>query len=74
MKALSFNYVAVPQNTDSEKFIIFYSNLHCYDSVVVDAKSFDDACEIARMFSCVHSVIILGVFSQSSYIKLHPYE
>ena len=57
-----------------EKFIIFYSNLHCYDSVVVDAKSLDDACEIARVFSRVHSVTILGVFLQSSYIELHPYE
>lgn len=40
-----------------EKFIIFYSNLHCYDSVVVDAKSFDDACEIARACSRFCSVL-----------------
>lgn len=64
MKALSF----------MKKFIIFYSNFDCYDSVVVDAKSLHDACEIAQMFSRIHSVTILGIFPQSPYIKLHPHE
>lgn len=56
------------------KYIIFYATSKIYDSVVVDAESLDDAFKIAKSFSRVHAVTIIGVFSQSSYINLHPYE
>lgn len=55
-----------------KRFIIFYSTSNCYDSVVVDAESLDDAYEIAQAFSRVHAVTILGVFSQSHYCHLNP--
>lgn len=57
-----------------EKFIIFYATSKFYDSVIVDAKSLDDACKIAKSFSRVHVVTIIGIFSQSSYIDIHPHE
>lgn len=57
-----------------ENFIIFYSTSKFYDSVVVDAKSLDDAFKIAKSFSRAHAVTIIGIFSQSSYIELHPHE
>lgn len=55
-----------------EKFIIFYATSIYYDSVVVDAESLDDAREISRSFSRSSGVIIVGIFSQSSYLELHP--
>lgn len=55
-----------------EKFIIFYATSSHYDSVVVDAESFDDACGISRSFSCSSGVTIVGIFFQSSYLELHP--
>ncbi len=56
-----------------KRFIIFYATSNCYDSVVVDAESLDDACETAQAFSRAHAVTILGVFSQSHYNLLHPH-
>ena len=56
------------------KYIIFYSTSKFYDSVIVSAKSFNDAFEIAKSFSRAHSVNIIGIFSQSSYIKLYSHE
>ena len=57
-----------------KRFIIFYATSNCYDSVVVDADSLDDAFEIAQSFSRMHAVTILGVFEQNHYSKLHPHE
>lgn len=57
-----------------ENFIIFYATSEFYDSVVVDAEFLDDAFKIAKSFSRVHAVTIIGVFLQSSYIELHPHE
>lgn len=56
------------------RFIIFYATSRSYDSVVVDAESLDDAYEIAQSFSRAYAVTILGVFFQSFYVNLHPYE
>lgn len=56
-----------------KRFIIFYSILNRYDSVVVDAESLDDAYETAQAFSRVHAATILGVFSQSHYYHLNPH-
>lgn len=56
-----------------ENFIIFYATPTHYDSVVVDAESFVKACEISRSFSRSCDVTIVGIFSQSSYLELHPY-
>lgn len=57
-----------------ESFIIFYATSKFYDSVIIDAKSLDDAFKIARSFSRVHAVTIIGVFYQSFYRDFHPYE
>ena len=56
------------------KYIIFYATSNCYDSVIVDAESLDDASEIAQAFSCAHAVTIIGIFNQTCYLKIHPYE
>lgn len=57
-----------------ENFIIFYAAPEFYDSVTVDAESLDDAFKIAKSFSRAHAVAIIGIFSQSSYIDIHPHE
>lgn len=57
-----------------ENFIIFYATSKFYDSVVINAKSLDNAFEIAKSFSRVHAVTIIGIFLQSSYTELHPHE
>lgn len=55
-------------------YIIFYATSSHYNSVVIEAKSFTDAVETSQVFSRGCDVIILGVFLQSSYLKLHPNE
>lgn len=57
-----------------ERFIIFYATSTHYDSVVVDAESLDDAFETAQAFSRVHAVAIIGIFDQTHYFEIHPYE
>lgn len=57
-----------------KRFIIFYATSNCYDSVVTDADSLDDAFETAQSFSRMYAATILGVFEQIHYLKLHPYE
>lgn len=57
-----------------EKFIIFYATSTHYDSIVIDAESFDDAYEISRSFSRSSNVIIVGIFLQSSYKLYTSYE
>lgn len=57
-----------------KSFIIFYSTSKFYDSVIIDAESLDDAFKIAKSFSRVHAVTIVGVFYHSVYRDLHPYE
>ena len=57
-----------------KNYIIFYATSSHYDSVVIEAKSLDDAFETSRAFSRVYGVIILGIFLQSSYLKLYPNE
>lgn len=56
------------------RYIIFYATSKCYDSVVIDAESLSDAFETAQAFSRVHAVSIIGIFNQTCYFKIHPYE
>lgn len=56
------------------RYIIFYATSKCYDSVVVDAESLGDAFETAQAFSRVHAVSIIGIFNQTCYFEIHPYE
>lgn len=57
-----------------KRFIIFYATSNCYDSVVIDADSLDEAFETAQSFSRMYAVTILGVFEQTYYLKFHPHE
>ena len=57
-----------------KRFIIFYATSNCYDSVITDADSLDDAFETAQSFSRMYAVTILGVFEQICYLKLHLHE
>lgn len=56
-----------------EKFIIFYATSTHYDSVVVDAESFNKAFEISCSFSRSHGVTIVGIFLHSSFSELNLY-
>ena len=57
-----------------KRFIIFYAASNCYDSVVTDADSLDDAFETAQSFSRMYAATILGVFEQTHYLKFHLHE
>lgn len=56
------------------RYIIFYVTSKLYDSFIVDAESFNDAFEAAQAFSRDHAVVIIGIFEQTNYFKIHPHE
>lgn len=51
-----------------KKFVIFYCTSRCYDSVVVDAESLEDAFDTATAFSRVHAVDVVGIFLESALL------
>lgn len=57
-----------------KKFVIFYCTSRCYDSVVVDAESLEDAFDTATAFSRVHAVDVVGIFLESALLANYPHD